>query len=97
MRGLEKIYGDRHANTQTDRHFNTMNRPGVRAGPIEKSYATSCDKKKLRNLLGEKNHTTSREKNNYATSRDKKNHATSRDKKKIMKPLGAKELCNLSQ
>ena len=35
MRGLEKIYGagqdDRHA----EKHFNTMNRPGLRAGSIE--------------------------------------------------------------
>ena len=34
MRGLEKIYGkgtDRHACT----HFNTVNRPGLRAGSIE--------------------------------------------------------------
>ena len=35
MRGLEKIYGDRHPDIQTDTHFNTMNRPGLRAGPIE--------------------------------------------------------------
>ena len=35
MRGLEKIYGDTH----TDTHFNTMNRPGLRAGPIENSIS----------------------------------------------------------
>ena len=37
MRGLEKIFGDRHTytHTQTHRHFNTVNRPGLRAGSIE--------------------------------------------------------------
>ena len=37
MRGLEKIYGDRQTYMHPDRHINTMNRPGLRAGPIEKS------------------------------------------------------------
>ena len=35
MRGLKKIYEDRHTHTYADRHLNTMNRPSLRAGPIE--------------------------------------------------------------
>ena len=38
MRGLEKIYGegtDRHTYIHTHTHFNTVNRPGLRAGSIE--------------------------------------------------------------
>ena len=36
--GTKKYMGkDKHADKQTDRHINTMNRPGLRAGPIENS------------------------------------------------------------
>ena len=38
MRGLEKIYGegtDTHTYIHTYTHFNTVNRPGLRAGSIE--------------------------------------------------------------
>ena len=44
MRGLEKIYGegtDRQTRRHADTHFNTVNRPGLRAGSIENSQNLS--------------------------------------------------------
>ena len=35
---MSKIYGAGQARKQKNRHFNTMNRPGLRAGSIENCH-----------------------------------------------------------
>ena len=64
----------------------------------KKNRATSWDKNKSCNLLGQKIHATSRDKNKSINLLGQKNHASSWDKKimqslgpkKIMQPLGTK-------
>ena len=73
----------------------------MQALATKKNYATSWDKKKSHNLLGQKIHTNFWDKKNQATFWFEKNHATSRDnnknhenswdKKKVMKHLGPKK------